>query len=202
MTLAAVIFFGFALLLVSVIIAKRPPETSDDIKWAILALVTTGVAFALSLNVWMTEGQPKPVDLKDGTYLIAHRTDSKLFVDDLDGILETVRLERLVATHKSNENYVVVKDGYATAYLSDSPVTYTADQFTLETRPGQASPSLAHLKTGRLEGSLKIDRIVTHHEDTTLLVVDENEVVLKVPQGVWIPQQDVLKGLRGPSNTP
>ena len=201
MPLAAVIFFGFALLLVSVIIVKRPPETSDDIKWAILAIVTTGVAFALTLNDWVTKDQPKPVDLKDGTYLVAHRTDSKLFVDDLDGILETVWIDRLVATHKSDENYVVVKDGYATAYLSDSPVTYTADQFTLETRPGQASPSLAHLKTGRLEGSLKIDRIVTHHEDTTLLVVDD-EVVLKVPQGLWIPQAHVLKELRDPSNTP
>ena len=123
-------------------------------------------------------------------------------MDDLDGILETVRLERLVATRKSDENYVVVKDGYATAYLSDSPVVYTSDQFTLETRPGQASPSLAHIKTERLDGSLQIDRIITHHEDTTLLVVDENEAVLKVPQGFWIPQQDVLKGLRGPSNTP
>ena len=202
MPLAAVIFFGFALLLVSVIIAKRPPETSDDIKWAILALVTTGVAFALTLNDWVTKDQPKPVDLKDGTYLVAHQTADKLFVDDLDGIIETVWIDRLVATHKSDENYVVVKDGYATAYLSDSPVTYTADQFTLETRPGQASPSLAHIKTERLDGSLQIDRIITHHEDTTLLVVDENEAVLKVPQGVWIPQQDVLKGLRGPSNTP
>lgn len=149
----------------------------------------------------MTKGQPKPVDLKDGTYLVAHQTADKLFVDDLDGILDTVWIERLVATHKSDENYVVVKDGYATAYLSDSPVTYTADQFTLEARPGQASPSLAHIKTERLEGSLQIDRIVTHHKDTTLLVVDD-EVVLKVPQGFWIPQAHVLKGLRGPSNTP
>lgn len=175
---------------------------NDDLKWAILALVNTGFGFARTLNDWVTKDQPKPVDLKDGTYLIAHRTDSKLFVDDLDGILKTVRLERLVATRKSDENYVVVKDGYATAYLSDSPVVYTSDQFTLDTRPGQASPSLAHIKTERLDGSLQIDRIITHHEDTTLLVVDENEAVLKVPQGFWIPQQDVLKGLRGPSNTP
>ena len=36
----------------------------------------------------------------------------------------------------------------------------------------------------------------------TRYVVDENEAVLKVPQGFWIPQDHVLKGLRGPSNTP
>ena len=198
---AFTIFFGFFLQLVVLAIAKMRPKTHDELAWAVLSLLSAGFGFALTLNAWITEDQPKPVDLKDGTYLVAHQTADKLIVDDLDGILEPVRTDRLVATHKSNENYVVVKDGYATAYLSDSPVTYTADQFTLETRPGQASPSLAHLKTGRLEGSLKIDRIVTHHEDTTLLVVDD-EVVLKVPQGLWIPQAHVLKELRDPSNTP
>lgn len=202
LALAFTTLFGFFLLLVVLAIAKMRPKTHDELIWAALSLLSAGFGFALTLNAWMTEGQPQPVDLKDGTYLVAHQTSDKLFLDDLDGILETVRIERLVATHKSDENYVVVKDGYATAYLSDSPVTYTSDQFTLETRPGQASPSLAHIKTERLDGSLQIDRIVTHHEDTTLLVVDENEAVLKVPQGFWIPQDHVLKGLRGPSNTP
>lgn len=200
--LAFTIVFGFFLLLVVLAIAKMRPKTHDELAWAVLSLLSAGFGFALTLNAWITEGQPQPVDLKDGIYLVAHQGTDKLFVDDFDGILETVWIERLVATHKSDENYVVVEDGYATAYLSDSPVTYTSDQFTLETRPGQASPSLAHLKTERLDGSLQIDRIVTHHEDTTLLVVDENEVVLKVPQGFWITQADVLKGLRGPSNTP
>lgn len=179
---AAAIFFGFTLLLVVLAIAKMQPKTRDELTWAALSLLSAGFGFALTLNAWMTEGQPQPVDLKDGTYLIAHQTKDKLFLDDLDGIYETVWTERLVATHKAKENYVVVKDGYATAYISDSPVIYTSDQFTLETRPGKSSPSLAHLKTKRLEGSLRIDRIVTHHEDTTLLVVDKNEVVLKVPQ--------------------
>lgn len=182
MSLALVIFFGLLLLLVVLSLAKLRPKTHEELTWAILSVVVAGFSFVLAINDWTTEGKPQPVDLKDGTYLIAHQTNDKLFLDDLDGIYETIWTERLVATHKAKENYVVVKDGYATAYISDSPVIYASDQFTLETRPGKSSPSIAHLKTERLEGSLRIDRIVTHHEDTTLLVVDKDEVVLKVPQ--------------------
>lgn len=178
--LAGLLWLSLGLALIPAMLMSHPRKPRRRLLVPTLLIPASSIVL---LDGYARATQVQRVAIADGTYNVTSVNDYWLYLDTGGAIHPGVHMSDLVSLKDSKDNVVVIEDGHPTAYISDSPVIYTSDQFALETRPGQASPSLAHIKTDRLDGSLRIDRIVTHHEDATLLVVDKDEVVLKVPQG-------------------
>lgn len=177
--LAGLLWLALGLALIPAMLMSRPRKSRRQL---LVPAVLIAASSIVLLDGYARATQGQRVAIADGTYNVTSVNDHWLYLDTGGAINPGVHRSDLVSIKDSKDNVVVIKDGRPTAYISDSPTSYSGDEFSLDrTQVGQLSGRDAYIKGRMGDRRVRVDRVLTHQSKTEL-VVDGDDVTLYLPQ--------------------